>query len=129
MKIKIRMRREKKDKNEMTVVCAMKEDERMQRKVVQEVEKMPKATRKKPKTARETRIPRKSISVRGILILTRIHNILTIDRKTMIDKDKDEHADNADSHRRANTLNRRTIKRISKPVSYTHLTLPTTPYV
>lgn len=87
---------------------------RMQRKVVQEVEKMPKVTRNQKKHGRQESLGRKSISVRGILILTRIHNILTINRKTMIHKDKDEHADNADSHRRTNTPDRGTIKRISK---------------
>lgn len=48
----------KNDNNEMAEVCAMKEDERMQRKVVQEAEKMSKVTRKKPKRAREIGIPR-----------------------------------------------------------------------
>lgn len=32
----------------------------------------------------------------------------------MVDKDEEEHADDADSHRRANALNRGAVKRISK---------------
>jgi hypothetical protein len=46
----------------------------------------------------EKKISQKSISIGDILVLARVHDFLVDDSANMTDKDKHEHADNADGH-------------------------------